>query len=335
MDKERLNNRDVGEFDMVGFSLKQIEVFAAVAELNSFTRAGEKLYLTQSTISAHINALERELETRLFIRQARQKIRLTPEGQRIYPAVKRILSDCQEMKDLLQDEDRELPLLLGGSTVPAQYLLPDLLSSFLKKYPDYHCLLKRGDSVRIHELLESGKIRIGFVGTLLDPQTFSYFPLIKDELVLVTENSPRFRKFQEQGALGRDLLTEPFIAREEGSGTERSVVKYLRKSGFSPEKIHVTARIDDPESIKNMVAQGAGVAILSSLAVRKEVEEGNLLSFGVEKEGLTRTIYMVCRRNVRYSHMERQFLEFTKRVGKCNSPLLKTYYKTQGCPEYC
>lgn len=301
---------------MAEFSLKQVEVFVAVAELSSFTQAGERLYLTQSTVSAHVSALERTLETRLFMRKARSQIHMTAEGQRIYPAMKRILSDCQEIEKILQDDEKGTPLMLGASTVPAQYLLPELLAGYLKKNPESQFQIRRGDSVEVHELLESGKIRIGFVGTMLEPRNLLYYPLAEDKLVLVTENSERFRRLQQEGKLGRDLLSEPFIAREEGSGTERSVLEYLHRVGLPADTLHIAARMDDPESIKAMVTQGAGVSILSALAVRKEIEDGRLLSFEMDRESLRRSIYMACRRNVRYTGAERQFLEFIKRMGK-------------------
>lgn len=301
---------------MAEFSLKQVEVFVAVAELSSFTQAGERLYLTQSTVSAHISALERTLETRLFMRKARSQIHMTAEGQRIYPAMKRILSDCQEIEKILQDDEKSTPLMLGASTVPAQYLLPELLAGYLKKNPEIQFQIRRGDSVEVHELLESGKIRIGFVGTMLEPRNLLYYPLAEDKLVLITENSERFRRLQQEGKLGRDLLSEPFIAREEGSGTERSILEYLHRVALPADTLHIAARMDDPESIKTMVKQGAGVSILSDLTVRKEIEDGRLLSFEMDRESLRRSIYMVCRRNVRYTGSERQFLEFMKRMGK-------------------
>lgn len=301
---------------MSEFSLKQVEVFVAVAELSSFTQAGERLYLTQSTVSAHVSALERVLGTRLFTRKARSQIHMTAEGQRIYPAMKRILSDCHEIEGILQNGERDAPLLLGASTVPAQYLLPDLLAGYLKKYSETQFQIRRGDSVEVHELLETGKIRVGFVGTMLEPRSLLYYPLAEDKLVLVAENSPRFQKLHQAGTLGRELLSEPFIAREEGSGTEHSVLEYLHRAGLPADTLHIAARMDDPESIKTMVAQGAGVSILSELAVRKEVGDGRLLSFEVDKESLRRAIYMVCRRNVRYTGPERQFVEYVKRMGK-------------------
>lgn len=293
---------------MPEFTLKQLETFSAVAELNSFTRAADELYLTQSTVSAHISSLESALGVRLFSRDTKRRVQLTPEGQRIYPAAKRVLADCRELKKLSQNDGAALPLLLGASTVPAQYVLPELLSVFLKRYPDCRYLLKRGDSDQIHELLLSGEIRVGFVGTTREQEGFSYVPIAKDRLVLVTENSDKYRAMQRSGIFGRELLGEPTVAREEGSGTDRTVIMYLRKIEFPMEKLHIVARIDNPETIKNMVARGSGVSVLSALAVQEDVAAGKLLSFEMDPKGLLRNIYMVYREDLPYSERERQFL---------------------------
>ena len=117
---------------MSEFSLKQIQVFVAVAELGSFTQAAQALFLSQSTVSAHLATLETALSARLLDRDARRRVRLTPEGERVYPAAKKILADCAALEEVLQNQDGAgLPLLLGASTVPAQYLLPELLAQYM------------------------------------------------------------------------------------------------------------------------------------------------------------------------------------------------------------
>jgi len=297
---------------MLNFNLKQMEVFEAVAELNSFSRAADELYLTQSTVSAHISSLERALDCQLFTRNARRRVMLTQEGKRLYPQVKTILGRC---RGLLEEgeETEDCQLLLGASTVPAQYVLPQLLTDFLKQRPNSRYLLKRGDSAQICQMLHSGEIRIGFVGTMMEPQLLEYVPLVKDRLVLVTANTPRYQKFRSRGAYGRELLKEPIVTREEGSGTERTLTTYLRKIGIPEDQLNIVARIYNPEAIKQMVEQGMGVTILSELSVHDAVEEGRLLSFDLDAEGLERCIYMACRKDLAPNRLEQKFLSFVRK----------------------
>ncbi|MCI2056468.1 MAG: LysR family transcriptional regulator [Oscillibacter sp.] len=304
---------------MADFTLKQLETFVTVAELNSFTRAAEELYLTQSTISSHISALEAALDARLFARDTRRNIQLTSDGQRLYPAAKRVLSECRDLRAIQQGETIHQPLSLGASTVPAQYLLPDLLSGFLKGHADCRYLLKRGDSAQIHELLKAGEISIGFVGAEQDPELLTYEALAVDRLVMVTENSARYRALHSSGVWGRDLLGEPTVAREEGSGTDRTVNAYMHQIGFQTAQLQIVARIDNPETIKGMVARGAGVSVLSALAVQEEVQSGKLLAFEMDEEGLQRKIYMIRRKGELLGTTEQQFCQFVKRAAKLHS----------------
>ena len=300
---------------MMKFSLKQLEIFVSVAELNSFTKAAGELYLTQSTVSAHIRGLENALGVPLFLRDTRRCVQLTPQGQRLYPAAKRVLSDCRALGGLAENGREELPLLLGASTVPAQYLLPEMLAAFLRRHSDCRYLLKRGDSLQIHELLNTGAIRIGFVGTALDPVNLQYDAIAEDRLVMVTANNRFFQEKKRAGVFGCALLGEPTVAREEGSGTDRTVVSYMRSRNFPESRLKIVARIDNPETIKSMVACGAGVSVLSAMAVRAEVEAGKLLSFEMDENGLRRQIFMVCKKNAHCSALEQQFLCFCRRYS--------------------
>ena len=253
---------------MSEFSLKQIQVFVAVAELGSFTQAAQALFLSQSTVSAHLAALETALSTRLLDRDARRRVRLTPEGERVYPAAKKILADCAALEEVLQNQDGAgLPLLLGASTVPAQYLLPELLAQYMKQITGVRYHLRRGDSAQIHKLLHSGSVRLGFVGAMLEPDSMTYFPMLEDHLVMCTANNPHYQALKKQNVYGRDLLREPTVAREEGSGTDRTVQSYMRNMGLADQDLHIVARVDDPEAIKRMTAQGVGVSVLSALSV--------------------------------------------------------------------
>ena len=107
-------------------------------------------------------------------------------------------------------------------------MLPELLSAFLKKQPDCRYLLRRGDSAQIAAAVRSGEIRIGFIGTREELAGLSGVPVAEDRLVMVTPDTDRYRELKRRGVYGRELLGEPTVAREEGSGTDRAVVDYMR-----------------------------------------------------------------------------------------------------------
>ena len=289
---------------MSEFSLKQIQVFVAVAELGSFTQAAQALFLSQSTVSAHLAALETALSTRLLDRDARRRVRLTPEGERVYPAAKKILADCAALEEVLQNQDGAgLPLLLGASTVPAQYLLPELLAQYMKQITGVRYHLRRGDSAQIHKLLHSGSVRLGFVGAMLEPDSMTYFPMLEDHLVMCTANNPHYQALKKQNVYGRDLLRD------------RTVQSYMRNMGLADQDLHIVARVDDPEAIKRMTAQGVGVSVLSALSVASEVDDGRLLTFPMDPQGLHRSIYLVYPRETILSQSEQAFVRFCRQMA--------------------
>ena len=122
---------------MNDISLTQLEIFVAVVEYGGFTRAAEELFFNQSSVSAHISLLEQALGKELFVRSNRRHVRLTKEGEQVYPIARRILNDCTALRTLFSDADSSPVVALGASTVPGQYLVPGYLAAFLKREPEF------------------------------------------------------------------------------------------------------------------------------------------------------------------------------------------------------
>ena len=203
---------------MLEINLKQLESFVATVEHSGFTAAAAALYLTQSTVSAHVSALEQTLGVPLLVRGARRPVTLTPEGQNVYAQAREILNRCERLQALGPAE--QPPLRLGASTAPGQGLLPELLTGFLQRCPDSRYVLLRGDSARIHSLMLDSRVHLGFVGAAMDPRRFVYHPIANDRLVLVAPNREPYPTLQRQGVSGLTLLTQqPLIRREPASGT--------------------------------------------------------------------------------------------------------------------
>ena len=282
---------------MLDISIRQLEVFAATAEYCSFTKAAEDLHLTQSTVSMHIRTLEELLGACLIERGARKKVILTEEGKRVYSTAKDILSRME-------------PLRIGTSTVPAQYLLPKLLSGYMKKHPQAKYILRRGDSEQMLACLKKGEVRIGFTGYKNGDRSLIFQEIALDHLVLITENSEAFRALQEEGKTGQDLLHLPMIAREESSGTQHAADAFLQRLGV--RDVNIVARMDNPESIKISVGEGMGVSIISDLAVSAEVRAGKLLAFPFAPEAEERKLYVVWPKDTLLSAAELRFIQYVK-----------------------
>lgn len=294
---------------MLDISIRQLEVFVATAEYCSFTKAAEDLHLTQSTVSMHIRTLEEVLGACLIERGARKKVILTEEGKRVYSMAKDILSRVDALQERRTDGGEEL-LRIGTSTVPAQYLLPKLLSGFLKKHSRVKYILRRGDSEHILECIQKGEVRIGLTGYRNGDRSLIFQEIARDHLVLITENSEAYRAMQAAGNTGKDLLDRPMIAREESSGTQHAADAFLQKLGVTEPNI--VARMDNPESIKMSVAEGMGVSLISDLAVSAEVKAGKLLAFPFSPQAEERKLYVVWPRDALLTSTELRFVQYVK-----------------------
>ena len=298
---------------MPDFNLKQLEAFAAAAECNSFTQAAQRLYLTQSTVSAHIRGLEMALGVQLFDREAKKKLRLTEAGKAVYPRAKAILEQCHALEEAVRPDDTEEVLSLAASTVPCQCLLPRLMAEFLSVHPGCRYHLQKGDSAQVHDLLRRQEVHIGFAGTQLDPEQFRYTPLVRDKLVLLTANTPRFQALRQSGASGLTLLSEPLICREPGSGTRRQFEACLRQAGLDPSALQVVAQIDQPDAILSAVASGVGVAPYSQLAAQTALEDGRVLDFTLGQDGFVRDLFLVTPMHSALSPLEDAFVRMVLR----------------------
>ena len=296
---------------MLEINLKQLEAFVTTAEYSSFTKAAEALYLTQSTVSAHINTMEQILGVRLIQRGSRRRVQLTAEGRQAYDMAKEILNRCQTLQNL-GNTIEQCQLAVGASSVPSQYLVPELMSGFLSKNPDSRYVLQRGDSDKIHRLLKQGDVRIGFVGAAQDRENYNYHVVTGDRLVLITANTEHYRKLKNAGTSGRLLLREPIILREVSSGTRKAMEAYLNRLGVPVRSLDLVAQIDNTEAIKSSVSRGIGVSVVSELTVREELESGKLLSFDLDAGGLFRNIYLCWRKDIVLTSVEKKFVDYVR-----------------------
>lgn len=296
---------------MLEINLKQLEAFVTTAEYSSFTKAAEALYLTQSTVSAHINAMEQVLGVRLIQRGSRRRVQLTAEGKQAYDLAKEILNRCHSLQNL-GNTIEQCQLAVGASSVPSQYLVPELMSGFLSRNPDSRYVLQRGDSDRIHRLMKQGDVRIGFVGAALNREEYNYHVVTGDRLVLITANTENYRRLKRAETTGRELLHEPMILREESSGTRKAMEAYLNRCNIPARSLDLVAQIDNTEAIKSSVIRGIGVSVVSELTVREELESGKLLSFDLDSGGVFRNIYLTWRKDIVLTNVEQKFVEFVK-----------------------
>ncbi|KIR01150.1 Transcriptional regulator, LysR family [Lachnospiraceae bacterium TWA4] len=270
--------------------------------------------LKQPTVSCHISALEKELNTRLFIRTTKD-VDLSSEGETLYRYAKPMIDMQNQIEDIfLQKNEREnSPLSIAASTIPSQYLLPDILSDYVKTYPSQPFKVSELDSAEVAERVEYLSVDVGFTGTVIDKSNCKYVPIYEDELVIATPNTEKYQKLKEgKVPLKKWITNEPFIVREEGSGTRKESERALKKKGISPEDLTVVACIENPEAIKRSVKNQLGVTIISKLAIEREVRLGELLEIPLGTGVSKRNLYLVYNKNVHLSEKLKNFIELVR-----------------------
>ena len=302
---------------MNNLNLKQLETFVTVAEKGSFTKAANALYMAQSTVSNHIQQLEESLGLILFVRDMKRNISLTPDGNRIYQFAKEILLRCSELEETIL-ENKKSQLIIGASTVPTESILPELIHKFIKTHPNCRFVVKNGDSDQIQRMLTDGEISIGFVGTSDNRQEIIYEKITEDRFVMITPNTPGYVKLHEQGVYGKELLNKPLIFRENGSGTQKLIDNYLGSMYVTEDNLNIVAYVSSSQLQKDLVKMVTGVAILSEYSTRDLVSSGRVLRFEMERNCLSRNIYMAKDKKGILNSLALEFDKFVKSNFKLN-----------------
>ncbi len=293
-------------------NFKQLEVFVSVVKNHSFSRAAEETFLSQPTVSSYIQALENECGTRLLIRSTKE-VYPTRAGTEFFRYARALLQMQENARLSVKNCVINIcgTLEIAASTVPAQYVLPAVLARMAARYPDLLYSLREYDSAEVVRRVVGMEAEIGLVGTCADDSHCTYEPLLHDQLVVITPNCEKFRNF-----IGNPLellKEEPFLSREQGSGTRRELESALERGGLSVSCLRTRAQMDGTEIIKRSVAKGMGISVVSKLAAEDDVQAGRLLMFPLEAF-FDRQFYFVYRKNWPLSPAAEAFMETARKM---------------------
>jgi DNA-binding transcriptional LysR family regulator len=292
---------------------RHLETFCRVAEVKSFSRAADDLFLTQPTVSGHILSLEKSLSLRLFDRTGRE-VRLTKAGEVFLRYASKTLTIRKDLLNALSEFSQGIrgELSLGASTIPGEYLLPKLMGDFKKDHPHFTLSLKIADTKEIIQYVLQGNVEFGMIGAKVNHPSLHYEKYEEDEIIVVAPSGHPLARKKRVGL--DDLLKEPWIIREEGSGTQMAVDKALRRKGKSLRAFHVVTEMGSTSSMKEGVKAGLGLAFISARAAEEELNQGLLSRIAVEgMESISRQIYIVSHRGRTLSPIGIEFLRFLKR----------------------
>jgi DNA-binding transcriptional LysR family regulator len=292
-------------------NFKQLETFLRVVEWQSFTKAAQHLYLSQPTISLQIKALEEELQVILFQRNEK-KVTLTEAGRLFYTEVKQILLHYYNIQVGLEDlkELKTGQLMIGASTIPGEYLLPQIIGDFHHKYPGIKINLCISDSASIGAKVRHKELDLGIVGFPITEGDIVCTPWAKDYLVLIVSSQHKWAQLKSIDL--EELKKEPIILREPGSGTRQTIEMFLEKKGVSLKDLKVTMELGSTRAIITAVLANAGASIVSFFAAHDLVALNKLCLVSLNNVDFTRYLYIIRSKKRWENFAAKAFFSFLK-----------------------
>ena len=253
----------------------RLRVFVTAARTLSFSKCAAALNITQPAVSRHIGELEARYGMPLFTRGT-SGVALTKAGGLLLSHAESLLSAYQKM-----DYDMELlsqtsqgRLSIGASTTIAMYLLPPVLASFMELSGGVEVSMLSGNSENVEQWLRDGTVDIGFVENASRRPWLHYEPLMADELVLVAGTQGRYGS--QESVTPEELRGLPLVLREKGSGTREIIERALNRRGIRVEDLNVVIELSSTEAIKSFVRSSDTLAIVSVIALHRELADGSL-----------------------------------------------------------
>ncbi|MGB9179031.1 MAG: LysR family transcriptional regulator [Pyrinomonadaceae bacterium] len=270
--------------------LWQLRTFRMVAETLNFTRAAERLNLTQSAVSHQIKALESELGEPLFIR-AKRGVKLTQAGAVALEYTERILDDAQTMQEQISGRAHSPVgrVRVAAATQAFVHLFANLFESFMREHAGVELTFRTTASTdqTVTDIL-NGAVDVGFASLPIYSPALKVTELFEDEIVLVVGHAHKLA--QSETATVKEIERERLILFERGASIRRATENFFEQVGIRPA---LALESNDTYFIKLMVEHGLGISLLPSWAIRDEVSAGKLAQLSIEGHRLQRTVAML------------------------------------------
>ena len=292
-------------------NLNQLRVFYEAARTGSFTSAAKKLCITQPAVTAQIKTFEDQCNLKLFKKKGRS-LYLSDEGSTLYEYTRRIFEYEREVEDVIE-EMRKLKrgtLRLGTSKAYARYFMPFLISSFHEAFPHIKVHLDEGSSMDILRSLLELKNEVAVIAKVEEDPNVTFLPFKRDELILIL--APTHSLSKKKSVSVEELVHEPMIMKEMGSGTRKQVNELFNRKGHSPNVLMETS---NTEFIKQLVQRGEGISFLVEESVAVEIREKRLATVPVAGEKLFLDVSIAYLKDQHLSHPARAFVEMLKKMA--------------------
>lgn len=299
---------------------RRLAVFVEVARQASFSRAAASLHVSQPAVSQQIAALEAELGARLLERN-RRSVRLTEAGKEVLARAEPLLRDLRELRRAVTATAGLVAgdLRVAASLTIGDYVLPPVLGHFGRRYPRVRVRVTMENTERVGRSLVEDRADLGFIEGPLTLAGVQLRPFRQDELVVIAAAEHRWARLSSVPPA--ELVEEPLILREPGSGTRQVMEDHLRAAAIDPARLRVVMELSGIEAIKTAVAAGVGVSVMSRSAVANELRLGLLIARPVRGVPMWRTLATATATNRLLSPAARELARLAREWGGAPPPL--------------
>ena len=269
--------------------LRQLEVFQAIVEAGSFTRAGQRLHVSQSAISRQITLLEEELGVQVLMR-SNKRVSLTEAGKTLLKHCHRIFKDMDEaVLDVAQNEQSNRgSLRVGGGMSVCTYLLPHILKEYKTRYPQVRLTVTTGTTEPTIQKIRNNEIDVGVLSLPIESQDLQVESVFREEMMVVT--CPGHPLSLKKNITPKDVVDHPLILFERGSNTRKVIDRFFVEHTLSPD---IVMEMENVEIIKPLVEIGLGITIIPYQSIIREAEAERLLYFRITGHRLYRELGLV------------------------------------------
>jgi len=289
--------------------LWRLNIFVKVIDSGSFSKAADQVLLTQPTVSSHINDLEAHYGCRLIDRLGKE-VAPTRAGQLLYNYARKLIALQNETESVMADYHGKMRghLNIGGSTIPGEYILPAVIGRYTADYPEAKVSLSIGDTRQVTADVLSGTLEFGIVGALTKNKKLIQEEVTTDKLRLVV---PADHKWAARKRVSiKNLLTEPFIIRERGSGTLQALLDSLSAADHKSGALNIVAEMGSTTAVIQGIKNKVGLSVLSTLAVQEELQAGHLKALPVAGLNLQRSFYLTINKLRTLSPLSKAFMAY-------------------------
>ncbi|GAU79669.1 selenium metabolism-associated LysR family transcriptional regulator [Fusibacter sp. 3D3] len=284
-----------------------LRTYIEVVNLKSFSKAAEKLFISQPAVTKQIKSLEKDFGI-VLLKRSYNDIIPTKEGKEIYKYATTILNKEEEIFAKMVQNENSISgeLTICSSTLPANYLLDEILLDFSTEYKNITYNIKKMDSSKVYDAVESGNISFGFTGIHVKKKNIESIEIAKDQLVLAVP-AHKFNHLDTMEVSLEFLLEQDILIRGTGSATLKTFEEAMKLEHYAIKDFKIKAIVEDNEIIKKMILKGIGVSIISRLSIDKEVNEGSIMPLTIKGINLTRGIYYIYHKNKYFSNIDEKF----------------------------